>query len=159
MQHENVSNNGPRLAGPGTLLAVFRGQTGGYGIRMLMADIREALQNEDKLSVELLSNAELIISEVLNNIEEHSYANEPDCPLRVAISLINETTIEVETQDFGEPMPGLKLPPKSLPNTDVPLEDLPEGGFGWFLIHTLAPQTTYTRKGQRNILTFSLDDC
>ncbi|MEM6408025.1 MAG: ATP-binding protein [Pseudomonadota bacterium] len=123
-----------------------------------MAEIREGLQSEPRISVDMLSNAELIISEVLNNIEEHSYDGEPFCPLRVSVSLIDEKTIEVETQDFGKPMPGMKLPPKSLPNTDVPIDELPEGGFGWFLIHTLAPETTYKRNGQRNVLTFRLED-
>jgi len=158
MQHDPTTQSGTLKARPGTLLAVFRGQTGGYGIRLLMADIRETLQAQETLSVELLSNAELIISEILNNIEEHSYGGEVGCPLRISVSLIDQNKIEVETQDFGEPMPGLKLPAKSLPNTDVRLEDLPEGGFGWFLIHTLAPETTYQRNGQRNILTFSLVD-
>ncbi|MCY4335642.1 MAG: ATP-binding protein [Litoreibacter sp.] len=153
-----MSENMPDTGDPGELIAVFRGQTGGYGIRMLMADIREALQQQSNISEDLLGNVELIVSEVLNNIEEHSYQSESGCPLRVAVSRIGENNIQVETQDFGEPMPGLRLPAKSLPNTDVAIEDLPEGGFGWFLIHTLAPQTTYTRNGQRNILTFSLED-
>ena len=39
---------------------------------------------------------------------------------------------------------------------DTALEDLPEGGFGWHLIHSLTNDLTYLRTGGCNRLRFLL---
>ena len=52
--------------------------------------------------------------------------------------------------DTGRPMPGLVLPTGICPTSDTDLEDLPEGGFGWHLIHTLTEELSYRRESTRN---------
>lgn len=106
---------------------------------------------------ELKANCELVLAEVLNNIEEHSYAGKEGC--RIDIHLIAEPdVILVETRDQGIPMPGLVVPEKRLPHNKVAQDALPEGGFGWYLIHELAPNPIYTRKDDINYLRFKLSN-
>ena len=40
---------------------------------------------------------------------------------------------------------------------DVAREDLPEGGFGWFLIRQLAWDVRYVREGRTNRLFLAID--
>ena len=57
--------------------------------------------------------------------------------------------------DTGAPMPGLCLPEGQFqPLKD--LADLPEGGFGWFLIRSLTEGLAYQRSKGLNRLSFQL---
>ena len=51
-------------------------------------------------------------------------------------------------------MPGLTLPEGTLAEIGSEVEDLPEGGFGWFLIRTLTNDLSYLRLQEQNILSF-----
>jgi len=53
-------------------------------------------------------------------------------------------------------MPDGKLPLGDLAPLDAELDDLPEGGFGWFLIQHLARDVTYTRVDNENHLKMRL---
>jgi serine/threonine-protein kinase RsbW len=104
-------------------------------------------------------DAELVLAEVLNNIVEHAYR---DAPGHMTVFLRREVcaveaglpagVLQVCVTDRGLPMPGLAPPAGQLGAT----EDLPEGGFGWFLIRLLTGGLTYHRAGQENRLTFHL---
>jgi len=96
------------------------------------------------------ASAEIVISEALNNIVEHAY---PDGIGQIALSL-NECSdgLTCEIRDQGAPMPGGILPEGRLPDNDGP--DLPEGGFGWFMIRTLTRDVRYVRHGGTNRLNF-----
>jgi serine/threonine-protein kinase RsbW len=124
-------------------------------VRGILADLRT------KMAVIGLSEAqcvlvELALAEVLNNIVEHAYA--PSCAghLRLRAWQIDHR-LRVEVHDEGAPMPGLRLPDARLPCASGPLQSLPEGGFGWFLIHELCDRLTYTRIGNRNQLLLEFD--
>ena len=129
--------------------------TGGHGIRRTLSQIKQMIDAHDHLCPELRSNCELVLAEVCNNIEEHSYWGRTGCQFSIAVT-VGPQTIAVETQDTGLPMPGLKLPEPRLPPYQVEQADLPEGGFGWYLIHVLAPNPTYVRHGETNHLRFVL---
>ena len=61
----------------------------------------------------------------------------------------------LRTQDSGLPMPGGELPAGRLAEaTDI--QDLPEGGFGWFLIRSLTQDLAYQRVDGLNILSFCI---
>ena len=48
-------------------------------------------------------------------------------------------------------------PPKGHPaELGVDMQDLPEGGFGWFLIRTLTTDLRYRREAGRNRLSFQM---
>lgn len=104
------------------------------------------------LAEEDRGTAELLLAEVLNNVVEHAYARWPG---DIAIGLKRVSAhIEVSVSDRGLPMPDAAPPTGDLP--DMGGADLPEGGFGWFLIRSLAQNLHYARKGEVNELTFQI---
>ena len=58
--------------------------------------------------------------------------------------------------DTGLPMPGGEAPAGKLGKL-LEIQDLPEGGFGWFLIRSLTQELTYQREGNQNTLSFCVD--
>jgi serine/threonine-protein kinase RsbW len=98
--------------------------------------------------------AELVLAEVLNNVAEHAYAEGPG-PVAVTLTA-GPTGIGCLIVDQGSAMPGGRLPEGVLPRADTALADLPEGGFGWHLIHSLTRDLAYVRTGGCNRLSFLL---
>lgn len=108
------------------------------------------------LSPQDAGTVELALAEALNNVVEHALATSN-----------GETMIEVQGQycdsglhltiiDQGREMPHGIAPAAQKPDLDVPHADMPEGGFGWFMIHSLASQVHYARIGDTNHLTLLL---
>lgn len=106
-------------------------------------------------SANLLSSAEIVLAEVLNNIVEHAYADR-EGDIRVVLSRI-ETGLDCKVLDCGAAMPGLCLPKGDFQPLG-PTADLPEGGFGWFLIRSLVTELRYHRVDGENRLSFVLSD-
>lgn len=132
----------------------FTCQTGLDGIRTVLGKINDLILETGS---DLKANCELVLAEVLNNIEEHSYAGQDGCKIDIHV-IAQPGTILVETRDEGVPMPGLVVPEKRLPHNKVARDALPEGGFGWYLIHELAPNPIYVRKDDINYLRFKLSN-
>jgi serine/threonine-protein kinase RsbW len=124
-----------------------------------MLDVRQSLRDlmasplVRNLSADCLGTTELVLAEALNNVVEHAYARYPG-------------QIEVEVQrhlghlrfriaDQGLPMPDGKSPKGKNPKIAA-VDDLPEGGFGWFLIRSFAEGLAYRRFGKRNMLSFGV---
>ncbi len=97
--------------------------------------------------------AELVLAEALNNIVEHAYARYSG-EIEVTLAL-DPQGLACQIADTGLPMPKGELPFGALKTMD-PDEDLPEGGFGWFLIRSLSQDLEYERDGARNLLSFRL---
>lgn len=97
--------------------------------------------------------AEIVLGEVLNNIVEHGRI--PEAAVIEVLARRTPEGILCRVEDPGQPMPGGRLPPGLL---DLPhrMEDLPEGGFGWFLIRQLCRNLDYRRANGRNALSFHL---
>lgn len=119
--------------------------------------VRDALCNffekigADLPSPEMRFNVELILAEVLNNIVEHGYRG-----LEGEIELVVTPAMDglvFRVADSGHPMPDEILPEGNLPEHGC-IEDLPEGGFGWFLIRELSKDLEYRRESGRNLLSF-----
>ncbi len=95
---------------------------------------------------------EIALAEAVNNIVEHAYG----CPGRglvhVTMSLQGNEVV-LRLTDTGRPMPGGALPGGRPANLAVPRQRLPEGGFGWFLIRTLADHVRHERRDGMNMLT------
>lgn len=98
---------------------------------------------------------ELVLAEVLNNVAEHAYEESGDGRIELDMNYVSDG-ITVELQDFGKPMPNGHTPLGMPANLDVEVEDLPEGGFGWFLIGELAKDLVYERRGDINHLSFRM---
>ncbi|WP_300032654.1 ATP-binding protein [uncultured Roseobacter sp.] len=108
------------------------------------------------LEVEETGTVELVMAEVLNNIVEHAY---PDAtkPGPIDIRCAHKADgLHVSITDAGLAMPDGKLPLGEPVSVDVALDDLPEGGFGWFLIQDLAKDVHYARNSHQNRLTMRL---
>jgi serine/threonine-protein kinase RsbW len=105
------------------------------------------------LEDDLRGTAEIVLAEVLNNIVEHAYADQAgDITLRL---VRHDGEVHCTVSDTGAPMPGLCLPEgRFQPLKD--LADLPEGGFGWFLIRSLTEGLAYQRSKGLNSLSFQL---
>ena len=99
------------------------------------------------LSADHRATAEIVLAEVLNNIAEHAYSGVPgDIFIQLAAT---PAGLECRIADRGREMPGGSPPAGALPQ-----EDLPEGGFGWYLIRSLTHGLTYQRKDGQNLLHF-----
>jgi serine/threonine-protein kinase RsbW len=115
------------------------------GLRLLMAaDVMQGL-SEDGRGV-----SQIVLAEVLNNVVEHAYADGLG-PIEVDVALIGDD-LHCRVVDYGRPMPGGHAPDPTL----TPAEELPEGGFGWYLIRTLSQRLDYRRLEGRNELCLSL---
>lgn len=123
-------------------------------VRILLRRLRSQL-TELGVAEPTCASAELVLAEALNNIAEHAYADRPGGPVQVCIQ-INPQLIQFTLNDNGDAIPGSRLPRGALPDTEVPLDDLPEGGFGWFLIRQLTSSVTYDRDDNGNRLVMTL---
>lgn len=116
--------------------------------------IRELLAHEEMV-LPPESSWELVVAEVLNNIVEHAYQNRTDGEILLRLKF-EPGQLRVAFTDFGLPMPDGTLPEGSPASLDVAPEDLPEGGFGWFLIRSLSDQLEYRHDGASNQLTLTI---
>jgi len=107
------------------------------------------------LMAEEVGSAEIVLAEVLNNIVEHAYAEDPGGKIDVSFEYV-PGDLRFCLNDQGNPMPDGQTPLGSATNLDVEFDDLPEGGFGWFLIGELARDVEYLRVGETNRLTFGM---
>lgn len=123
-------------------------------VRNMLSVIRNWLCTA-AIASEVQGNIELVMAEALNNVVEHAYADLPRGPVQIDIWKY-DAYLAITLCDAGQPMPGLKLPQTKLPNNDGPLCDLPEGGFGWFLIHQLTDKLTYQRLLGKNRICFQI---
>ena len=103
-----------------------------------------------------MGTIELVLAEALNNIVQHAYpAERARGPIHI-LGKHKQDGLHVRIKDKGEMMPGGQPPIGMEPATDVEVDDLPEGGFGWFLIHDLAKDVQYKRVGEENCLDLRL---
>lgn len=120
----------------------------------------------EKLKAELERNAIeaefkgdilIVLAEVLNNIVEHAYRapREGDIHLIVqAQKMAHKNAVYIKTIDQGPPVPPDTLSGRSLPPLTDDVQDMPEGGFGWFMIHALTETIDYERINDENRFTF-----
>lgn len=103
------------------------------------------------LSVAGRGTVELVLAEAMNNIAEHAYADDSG-PVRLMLWSAGDGSLCCRVEDDGTPMPGGSPPPGNPP----PPADLPEGGFGWYLIRHFARDLRYERVDGTNRLSFVL---
>ena len=126
-------------------------------VRRTLLDIRVRFREE--VGEDTLGRTELILAEVMNNITEHAGSDQTIeerlyAPL-IHLSIASHVTgLACAISDDGQSLPNDCLQPRAL--QDVVYPDLPEGGFGWFLIHDLTQSLCYYREGSRNFLAFTV---
>lgn len=107
------------------------------------------------LAADRVGAVEIVLAEVLNNVVEHAYAERGQGLVELEV-LREATALSFRIGDDGREMPQGMVPPGAAHDLDVRDSDLPEGGFGWFLIHELTEDLVYRRLGPRNVLTFRI---
>ncbi|AEI95819.1 MULTISPECIES: ATP-binding protein [Roseobacter] len=130
-------------------------ESGQYAAREALSQFLDALRPLE-LDVEESGTIELVLAEVLNNIVEHAYPpSQPSGPIAIECAHRKDGLI-LKIKDKGYAMPDGKMPLGELGTLDLELEDMPEGGFGWFLITHLAKDVRYERVGSENHLDMRL---
>ncbi len=119
-------------------------------VRNCFEQIHRAFETAE-LPSDLRINTEVVLAEVLNNIAEHSYCDRPAGQIAMNLELSGDG-VKFLIVDDGNVMPNLTPPDPELPKIDVEVSDLPEGGFGWYLIRTLTTDLEYARVGSHNHL-------
>jgi len=99
---------------------------------------------------------ELLLAEVLNNIVEHGYADTGAGI--ITLSMVRDGRgLSCSVSDDGIELPADCLDrPIAIDSLRPIPDDLPEGGFGWFLIRDLAEDLGYHRVDGRNLLAFRM---
>lgn len=98
---------------------------------------------------------ELVLAEAMNNVVEHAYRELSGV---IELRVMNcADGLFCEVIDDGIGMRDLPLGDDPQGDPPPPLEEMPEGGFGWFLIRTLARDLRYAREGERNRLSFRIE--
>lgn len=102
---------------------------------------------------------ELILAEVLNNIVEHGYDNSGEGSITLSI-VRDRRGMNCAVSDDGAALPLECLLHGRAGGAEGHVRpdpgDLPEGGFGWFLIRDLAEDLGYRRENGHNLLAFRL---
>lgn len=101
-------------------------------------------------------DVKIALAEAINNVVEHAYAGVAPAEVQIDCCLCKDK-LEIQITDTGNPMPDLRLPSDTLASVETALKDLPEGGFGWHLIHQLASEIQYERRGAGNLLRLRFD--
>ncbi|MEM6727353.1 MAG: ATP-binding protein [Pseudomonadota bacterium] len=132
----------------------IRCMSGPFDVRSSLRAVADDMAGRDYLPEER-GTVELVLAEVLNNVAEHAYEERDDGTIALDMRYL-PGGIAFSLQDFGKPMPDGKTPLGMQANLDVEIDDLPEGGFGWFLIGELAKDLVYERRGAANHLSFRM---
>ena len=130
-------------------------QSGELAVREALKKILDGL-GPLALDVEEAGTVELVMAEALNNIVEHAYPpGDPKGPISITCIHAHDG-LHLTVVARGRGMPDGQTPLGAAANVDVDLCDMPEGGFGWFLIKDLAKEVTYARVEPENRLSLRL---
>lgn len=128
-------------------------------VRAALTDIRSRFGAE--VDDETLGRLELVLAEIMNNVAEHAVPSIARTKMRrlhvpsIHVCIVQGPAgLSCAVTDDGDGLPEACILPRILP--DAGHNDLPEGGFGWFLIQDLTHQLCYYREDHRNFLAFSI---
>lgn len=93
----------------------------------------------------------LALEEIVTNIISYGFVDDEEHRINVDLKLAG-AELEARVEDDGIPYDPLTTP---APNTDAPLDERRVGGLGVHLIRELMDDVTYTRTGDKNVLTLS----
>ena len=119
-----------------------------YSVRAALKEIETKLL-DGAAPCDLCERVEMVMAEVLNNVVEHAYENQAGGVIDVLFCYQNNL-FRAEITDQGQPMPNCAVPIARLPALSASRSDLPEGGFGWLMIHSITSNLEYVRSGAEN---------
>lgn len=130
-------------------------ESGHFNSRLALRRLMEEL-NALELCSDARMNVELLLAEVFNNIVRHAYCEAEAGPIEVSAYQL-EGEILIRVFDFGKELPPTSREYISEPHLPKMEPELPEGGFGWFLISQLSRRYRYWREDDKNCLEVSMD--
>ena len=98
-----------------------------------------------------VEQVELCVAEALTNIVKHAYKCRNDGIVNVRCALANDQII-VDIEDQGKELPGDLLATEGPREFSADIGELPENGFGWFLIMDQMDDVQYARLSGTNHL-------
>ncbi len=109
------------------------------------------------IEAEDIASCEIAIREALNNVIKHAYQNRPNNKINLLISLKSKH-ITISISDFGKSRKSIKEATLDFNPKDI--ENLPEGGFGLYIIEKIMDTTEYKIENDKNtyIMTKLLKD-
>lgn len=125
------------------------------GARDGICSVADRLRNRG-ISEDRAGDVEIALAEAINNIVEHAYAGIEPGQVLVDCRLARDW-LEIRISDMGHPMPDGQLPTGEPLDVDTEMPELPEGGFGWFLIRQLVSDIRYERRSRSNLLSLKFD--
>lgn len=118
--------------------------------RSCISAVMERLRDIN-LPADRTGDVQIALTEAINNIVEHAYVDTSDGEICITCDL-SPKTLRIQINDSGLPLPGGELPAGLPADISGPLETLPEGGFGWYLIRELTCELQYKRLADGNEL-------
>jgi len=124
--------------------------------------VRDALQSVKQyttawdLSEDACSSVEIVLAEALNNVVEHAYAGIPDGIITIDCDFDGEE-MSIVISDQGHPVPEAVFMSQHSRLHAVDTTELPEGGFGWGLIHELTHKLKVSRIGKTTLLSLTIN--
>ena len=113
------------------------------GVRDTLLDVRAQL-SAVMVDADAQATIEIALAEALNNIVEHACTGRPEATIRLDI-VVDAAQVFVLVQDPGDALPGGMIRDLRVIDLGEDLASLPEGGFGWPLIHMLTDRLDYSR--------------
>jgi serine/threonine-protein kinase RsbW len=123
---------------------------------MISANVAEAIGwvRKQMVNEDASGSIEIVLAEALNNVVEHAYLYREDGQIEMNLAL-NDNVLHIQLADDGGQFPGIPQKRK-MKGSAVRFEDLPEGGFGWFLIHSLTHSIHYEAVDGQNVVSFEI---
>ncbi len=128
-------------------------------VRQLLVDLRNQLGRA--LPPDAMGRVELVLAEIMNNIVNHGAPDsgrQDDRRARsIHISVACHTNgVACAILDDGAVLPARCLSPPTRQASRARALTLPEGGFGWLIIHDLTQSLAYFREEGFNLLAFNV---
>ncbi len=106
-----------------------------------------ALCEHFRLPRDLAYQIELCVVEILNNVIEYGYGMQKGNPIEVRCRF-EQSSVRIAVVDQARPMESFEIPQVDYNPHDV--ENLPERGFGLFLVHEIMDEVTYETQRKNN---------
>jgi serine/threonine-protein kinase RsbW len=100
------------------------------------------------------NEVELAVVEAVNNSIEHAYRKQDGFPISIRLD-IGAEAVAIDIEDSGEPLDHELVEKFKAGNLSFDPEDmdnLPEGGMGWFLINSMMDEVHYVSQSGTNVL-------
>ncbi len=150
----NHSHSAPPATAAGGVLSRTSFHATYQNVRTAIENAIAALEPLN-LASEERESVELVLAEALNNVVEHAYEGTHPGEIKLVLRH-GRAGLLVEIRDGGKPMPNGRTPVGDHPSLSIADNELPEGGFGWFLIRELARDLIYDRENGENFLIFRM---